>query len=86
MVFQLFFFTSLVAVIERLGGTVPVIADPTGKVTKAQKQTQKRRTRLACFKELRRLVGPWTARLCEQKVLDKGVCSSSGSSPGASTG
>ena len=73
MVFQLFFFTSLVAVIERLGGTVPVIADSAGWVTKSQRQARKRRTRLAHFEELRRLVGPWTTRLREWEVLDKGV-------------
>ena len=62
-----------VAVIERLGGTVPVIADPTGGVTKSQRQARKRRARCAYFEELRRLVGPWTTKLCERKVLNKGV-------------
>ena len=62
-----------VAVIERLGGTVPVIADLTSGVTKSQRQAWKQRARRVYFEEFRRLVGPWTARLYERKVLDKGV-------------
>ncbi|KAF9645265.1 hypothetical protein BDM02DRAFT_3120492 [Thelephora ganbajun] len=32
-----------------------------------------RQARRECFNELRNLVGPWTGRLCELKVLDNGM-------------
>ena len=65
-------------VIDRLGGTVPAIVEPTSWATRSQKQAQKREARRTCFEELRRLVGPWTdGRLYERKVLDNGMRSSS---------
>lgn len=67
-------------VIDRLGGTVPEIAENTGWATRSQKQTRGRKARRTCFEELRRLVGPRTdGRLNERKVLDNGTRSSSSS-------
>ena len=64
-------------VIQFLGGTVPEPEEPLVWLIKSQRQAWKLGARRECFEELRDLVGPWSTKLYELKVLNNGMRSSS---------